>query len=264
MDPMSQKDDPELDEFVIATVRKIFPYGAFCTLDEYGDREAFIHISEVASRWIKNIHEFLKENQKVVARVFRIVPEKNQIDLSLKRVSELDRRRKIESYRKEKRAAKLFEVVEKRIGKPHEQVWKELGEALVDKFGSLYAAFEEAVLSEIALDSIKAPQEWKVILLEVASQNIKKPRVRITGTLNISCRNADGVEVIRGILLGATESLGEGEEAKITYLGAPRYMVVVTAPDYKKAEKVVLAISKKVKDGIKGKDGCVTFEREEK
>jgi translation initiation factor 2 subunit 1 len=261
---MNQKDSPELDEFVIATIRKILPYGAFCTLDEYGGREAFIHISEVASRWIKNIHEFLKEDQKVVARVFRMVPEKNQIDLSLKRVSDLERRRKVESYRKEKRAMKLFELVEKRIGKPHEHVWKEMGEGLVEKFGNLYSAFEEAVLSECSLDSIKAPEGWKDIFKEVASQNIKKPRVRVTGTLTLTCNDSDGVEVIKNVLVSATDGLGEEEEAKITYLGAPRYMVTVTAPDYKKAEKAVATVFKKVKDGIEGRDGCATFEREEK
>jgi len=261
---MSQKDSPEVDEFVMATIRKILPYGAFCTLDEYGNREAFIHISEVASRWIKNIHEFLKEDQKVVARVFRIVPEKNQIDLSLKRVSDIERRRKIESYRKEKRALKLFEVVGKRIGKPHEQVWKEFGEALVDKFGDIYSAFEESVVNESSLDSIKVPSEWKSIFREIGAQNIKKPKVRVTGNLSISCKASDGVEVIKRILLDATEKLGEEGEAKITYLGAPRYMVVVTAPDYKKAEKISSTILKRVKDGMKSKESCVTFEKEEK
>lgn len=257
---MNQKDTPELDEFVIATVRKILPYGAFCTLDEYDNTEAFLHISEVASRWIKNIHEFLKEDQKVVAKVFRMVPEKNQIDLSLKRVSDIEKRRKIEGYRKEKRAAKLFEVMEKRIGKPHEQVWKEMGEELVEKFGNLYSAFEEAVISEYSLDSIKAPEEWKGIFKEIAAQNIKKPRVRITGTLTLTCNDSDGVDVIKSILHSAVEGLGD--EARITYLGAPRYMVAVTAPDYKKAEKTVATVFKKVKDGIKGKDGCATFEEE--
>lgn len=261
---MSQRDEPELDEFVIATVRKILPYGAFCSLDEYGDREAFLHVSEVASRWIKNIHEFLKEGQKIIARVFRIVPEKNQIDLSLKRVSDLERRRKIESYRKEKRAGKLFEVVEKRIGKPHEHVWKEMGAELVENFGSLYSAFEEAARDEKALDAVKAPKEWKAVLREIASQNIKSPRVRITGTLNISSREPDGIDVIRKVLLEAKESGGEDEEVRITYLGAPRYMVAITASDYKKAERIASVVSKKVKEGMKGRDGFAEFEREEK
>ena len=29
-------DMPEQDELVLVTVKKIMPYGAFCSLDEYG------------------------------------------------------------------------------------------------------------------------------------------------------------------------------------------------------------------------------------
>ena len=43
---------PEQDELVLSTVKKIMPYGAFCTLDEYSNREAFVHISEVAPRML--------------------------------------------------------------------------------------------------------------------------------------------------------------------------------------------------------------------
>ena len=80
---MAATDMPEEGELVLATVKKIMPYGAFCTLDEYGNREAFVHISEVAPRWIKNIHEFLHEGQRLVAKVHKLVVEKNQIDLTL-------------------------------------------------------------------------------------------------------------------------------------------------------------------------------------
>src|SRR3989344_3328296 len=106
-------DMPEMDELVLATVKKIMPYGAFCALDEYAGREAFVHISEVAPRWIKNIHEFLHEGQKLVAKVYHIEAEKNQIDLSLKRVTESERKAKMEGSRREKRADKLFEVAVK-------------------------------------------------------------------------------------------------------------------------------------------------------
>ncbi|MEM3555448.1 MAG: translation initiation factor IF-2 subunit alpha [Candidatus Micrarchaeia archaeon] len=258
---MSLKGEPELDEFVIATVKKIFPYGAFCTLDEYDGREAFLHVSEVAPRWIKNIHEFLKEDQKIVARILRIVPEKNQIDLSLKRVSEADRRRKIEDYRREKRAVKLFEIVESRIGKPHEEVWKGMGEELVEKFGNLYSAFEEIVRDKRCVDSLKAPEEWKRVLVEVVCDSIKIPQVKVSGTLNLTCREPDGVEVIKKALSEAKES--GGKNAEIIYLGAPRYKLSVTALDYKKAEKVIDEMVEKVKECMKGKEGAVKFERDE-
>jgi len=34
--------------FVARAVGLILPYGAFCALDEYANRESFMHISEVA------------------------------------------------------------------------------------------------------------------------------------------------------------------------------------------------------------------------
>jgi translation initiation factor 2 subunit 1 len=48
---MAQKY-PEKDKLVIATVTKIMPYGAFLSLKEYEGVEAFMHISEVAPRWM--------------------------------------------------------------------------------------------------------------------------------------------------------------------------------------------------------------------
>ena len=39
-------------------------------------KEAFIHISEVSSGWVKNIRDYVRENQKIVARVLRVNPKK--------------------------------------------------------------------------------------------------------------------------------------------------------------------------------------------
>ena len=44
---------PEEGELVVGTVTSIRNFGAFVTLDEYNGREAFIHLSEVATGWVK-------------------------------------------------------------------------------------------------------------------------------------------------------------------------------------------------------------------
>lgn len=56
---------PDENELVICTISRVFSHGAFAKLDEYNGREGFIHISEIASTWIKNIRDFVKEGQKL-------------------------------------------------------------------------------------------------------------------------------------------------------------------------------------------------------
>ena len=258
---MAKKELPELDEFVIATIKKIFPYGAFCTLDEYESMEAFIHISEVAPRWIKNIHEFLKEGQKIVAKVFRIVPEKNQVDLSLKRVNESERRRKLDSYKKEKRAAKLFELAAKKLGKQYSEIC-DVESKLVSEFGNLYSMFEEVAGDAGRLGKLDISEEWKRILYELASQNIHKPIVKISGVLTLNCSGSDGMEVIKEALSKARGIEEKDAEISIIYLGAPRYMISVVAQDYRKAERIMEDAVSGVEKFMLDKSGKVHIERE--
>ncbi len=39
----------------MATVKEVFDQGAYLTLDEYEGKEGMVHISEIASGWVKNI-----------------------------------------------------------------------------------------------------------------------------------------------------------------------------------------------------------------
>lgn len=255
---------PEKDELVIATIRKIFPYGAFCSLDEYEDREAFIHISEVASRWVKNIHEFLKENQKIVARVHHFLPEKNQIDLSIKRVSESEKKLKLESVKREKRATSLLRVLAKRLKKDPAQFANEMGALLTKEFGGVMDAFEHVAADPESIKKLGLPTEAADAFNEIAGQNIKKPHVEISRMLKISCLQPDGVDIIKGVLASFESMTSENTSVGISYLGAPNYKLRIIAEDYKSAEKMILAIVKKGTEEMKTHQGTVEVVGEEK
>lgn len=252
----NQSKIPEIDELVIATVKKIFPYGAFCELEEYRGREAFIHISEVAPRWIKNIHNFLREGQRVVGRVYRIIPEKNLIDISLKRATEADQKRKLDSYGREKRARKLLEVTQSKMKKPKmalEEVWAQLEGA----YGDVFSALEEAASKgEDAFKKVEVSDDWQKAIIEIAQTNIKKQKKRISGVFTIQIYSPDGVDTIKRALTAT--------KAEITYLGAPHYMVEVEDEDYKRCEKKLKNIVESVTEEISSKDGVCKFERKEK
>ncbi|MGI0151681.1 MAG: S1 RNA-binding domain-containing protein, partial [Thermoplasmata archaeon] len=53
----SRAEYPNEGDFVVATVTSIRNFGAFVKLDQFNDREAFIHLSEVAPGWVKFIRD---------------------------------------------------------------------------------------------------------------------------------------------------------------------------------------------------------------
>ncbi|HII39035.1 TPA: S1 RNA-binding domain-containing protein, partial [Candidatus Micrarchaeota archaeon] len=175
---------PEVGEFVLGTVKKIVPYGAFIFLDEYG-MDAFLHISEVSSGWVRNIRERIKESQKLVLMVTRIDPEKRQVDVSLKKVGEADRKRKLESTQQAKRAEKLLERVAIKLGKTPQLAVKEAGEPLTNEYGELYAAFEALAIGEEPKS--KVGKAWLDAMREVAKAEIKEKFVCERGVLKLKC-----------------------------------------------------------------------------
>lgn len=248
------KDLPDRDELVIGTIKKIFPYGAFCDLQEY-NKEGFIHISEVAPRWIKNIHNFLKEGQRIVGRVHRIVPEKNLIDISLKRVSDIDKQRKLDSYRREKRSTKLIQLIEKKV-KNSTTTPEAIKKELIAVYGEVFSGLEQVSLHGAeALEETKIPKEWATVIIEVSQQSIKHKDKVIIGYLDLRVPSSDGIEVIKKAL--------EVKDVKIIYLGAPRYMITVEGEDYKICEKKLKNVIESVTKSIKKSNGLVSFERKD-
>jgi translation initiation factor 2 subunit 1 len=233
----SQKQElpefPESNELVIAVVKKIAPYGAFCILPEYKNREAFLHISEVAPRWIKNIHEFVSEGQRVVAKVHHVDHQKGQVDISLKRVSDEEKRRKLEHMNQEKRAERLIEVTYNAV-KLKKPTLEEIRNKIIDEYGDLYSLLKDVSEGgEKPLENIDFPQSFKEKLVEVVKKNIKKPVLVISGTADLTCYGGSGIVAIREGITSISKSKG----AVISYLGAPRYKISVTSSEYKSGEK---------------------------
>jgi translation initiation factor 2 subunit 1 len=246
------KGMPDRDELVLATVIKIMPYGAFLSLKEYGGLEAFMHISEVAPRWIKNIHEFISLNQTVVARVHRIDEEKRQIDVSLKRVNEEEKKRKLEAVRRGTRARKLLEVAIKKS--KSRKSFEKLEEEILAEYETLYDFLEEVRDSgDAAFEGIDAKGALKDEITATVKKSVKKPVVEVARLLEVKCYEPDGVGVLRAAL----------GEIGAHYVGPGKYRVRVSAGDYKSANKEMDKIIKSVEKNLKGKD-CEFSEGEEK
>jgi translation initiation factor 2 subunit 1 len=255
---------PEIGELVVATVRRVESYGAYVSLDEYTEREGLLHISEISSRWVRNIRNHVRPGQKVVLQVLRTDPGKGQVDLSLRRVTRDEKRKKIESWKKERKAVTLLTQAAHQLNTETEALFENEGVKLVEHYDSLYEGLEEA--SKRGTDALKeAGVDPKVaeVLSEMAKEKIVVKGVTIQGVFEASTMSSFGLQEIKDVFQKA-EVVAEDNDStiSITTLGAPKYRIQLMAEDYKKAEYALDAVVKFAEDAWENIDGSIAFTRE--
>ena len=259
---MPQRADfPDIGDLVVCSVTNVKNFGAFVTLDEYGGKEGFIHVRDVATGWVKYIRDHVREGQKAVCKVLGVDKEKGHIDLSLKQVNEHARREKIQEWKNEKKADKLLEIVGTKMGKTPEQAYDEVGDKLLKEYGTLYGAFEEVNVNPDALKDLGIDKKWSAAITEVAKENIELPSVTIDGTLELSCPGSDGIDYVKKALAAGPDT--DGIEIKIHYVGAPKYKITVTAEDYKTAEQEMKDSVQRISASVEKHGGSASFKRKE-
>ena len=90
---------------------------------------------------------------------------------------------------------------------------------------------------------------------------IKLPSVEIRGILELVDNSSNGVETIKNILQGFDNT--DQNNIKILYIGAPKYRISVTAPDFKSAEKTLKPILEDMQKNIEKNKVSFKFTREE-
>ena len=249
---------PEEGELIVGTVYRVVSYGAFAKLEEYSGKEAFIHISEVSSGWVKNIRDHVRENQKIVARVLRVNPKKGHVDASLKRIREDQRTKKIQQWKIEQKAEKFLELSAKSLDKNLDTAYNEIGYKIMDIYGDIYGAFETAAdEDEKSLIDEGIDEDWAIAITNVAKNNITPPEVHITGYVDIETYEPNGVEIVREALQAA-----ESDDIQVQCVGAPRYRITVKSTDYILAEKALKNAAEKCIKIIEDSNGKGEFLRE--
>lgn len=253
---------PETGDLVLASVKRITDYGAYVTLDEYG-KEGLLHISEVSSGWVRNIRDFVREGQKTVLKVLRVNTEKGHIDLSLRRVSRHERREKVLSWKRERKADSLLRSVSEKLKIPPEELHSKTAALLEEKFGGIYEGLEKAA-KEGSESLIEAglPQDLATTIAEVAKEKIRLPMVKVKGTMQLQCMKPKGAIHIRDALLNAQKiEKPEGTKIHVYAVAAPKYAIEVLAEDYKEAEKILQEASETAIKTITKAGGTGVFQR---
>jgi translation initiation factor 2 subunit 1 len=248
---------PEEGELVLCTVTSVQFHSVFVQLDEYG-KTGMIHISEVAPGRIRNIRDFVIEGKKVVCKVLKVHLDRGHIDLSLRRVTEMQKRQKITALKQQQNAEKILEHVAKSVGSKPDELFAKVNQKAVELAGSLYGLFQEAVKDESILNQISLSEKERKVLLEVVTQRVKAPEVEVVGKLKVQSYAPDGVEHVKNALKAGLKS--SNNSADVKYLGSGTFRVAVKAPDYKEAEKILDKFVEGATDSIR-KQGVAEFQR---
>ncbi|WP_457548895.1 translation initiation factor IF-2 subunit alpha [Archaeoglobus sp.] len=254
---------PSPGEIVIGTVTRVMDFGAFVSLDEYEGKEGMVHISEVAPGWIKDIRDHVKKGQKVVCKVLSVNPKRGHIDLSIKDVTERQKREKWQEWKNELKAFKWLEIIGEKLGMSREQL-VEIGKKLIKEFDSVHEAFVECAYEGYEVLAKIVGEEFAKEMAEIARENIKPPRVKVMGYFELKSYAGDGVERIRKALMKAYDVIKKfpNIKAEIEYVGAPKYRIVLEADDYKVAEKALKSVVDSVLKTMKKLGGEGDFVRE--
>ena len=249
---------PEEGELVLCTITKIHYHSVFANLDEY-KKSGMIHISEISPGRIRNINDFVREGKIVICKVLKIDNERGHIDLSLRRVSDAQRRLKANQIKQEQKAEKIIEFVAKKININFKDFFDEVSEKIQAEYESIYQGFEDVLNKDGLLEKLGIQKNVSKELKDVILQRIKPPEVKIEGDLNFESFEPDGADIIKDALIKLSEF--SKENISVFYAGGGTFRISVKSDDYKSAEKILedaIAIPTKF---MESHNSTVIFER---
>jgi len=241
---------PREGEVVICRVSSVNPNSVFARIEEY-DKEGMIHVSEVASRWVRDIREFVRENQMVVCRVTRI--DGDHISLSIKRVSREEAASRLNEYKREKKSEKLLELTAKEMGMKLDKAYDEIGNDLIETFGSLTKAFDMAAKGAEVLLKHGVKKDWAKALAEVAAKSKTAKGYETKAMLELVSYRPDGVDAIKAALSKLPK------DVEVKYISAPRYLLVKKGTDRRLMEAELEKAAASVVEELKRSSGSGSF-----
>jgi len=261
-DAQAPQQMPEEGELVIASVNEITPHGVYVSLDEYNKLPAFLHISEIATGWVRDIERYAKPGQKIVLKVIRINRGRREIDLSLRQVSGEERKAKIIEVKKSEKARSILDALKVKLN-ADDKTLRALEDSILVQYDSVYDGFEDiARRGSKALQKLGLDPQKGAIIEAVCIEKIAIPIVEVRGVMDIRVKAPDGIEVIKRALRAGEDLKASGVQVKITYLGTPRYRLTIKAENYKVGERALQNALERIQSTIEKSKGKFAFTRE--
>lgn len=209
----------EVGDVVLATVDRIIGTVVFVKIDSNSkDLEGSIILSEIAPGRIRNIRNYVVPKKKIVCKVLRI--SKDRIDLSLRRVTQKEKKELMEQYKQEKSHKSIIKSV---LGEKANSIIKE-----ILKEERVYDFLQASKTNPKKLEKLVGKKESEKIIDILKKQKQKKAIVK--KILSLTTTKPNGLELIKDLFK-------EIKNAEIKYFSAGKYSIKTEAEDLKTADK---------------------------
>jgi translation initiation factor 2 alpha subunit (eIF-2alpha) len=223
----------EEGDVVLCTVERIEKTIVFVKIHYQGKELAgSIVTSEIAPGRIRNIRNYVVPKKKIVCKVLRTSGER--IELSLRRVTQKDKKEVLEQYRQEKSYMNVIKTILKDNAK------KAIKE--IEKQNTVYDFLEEAKTNPKDLEKIVGKENAEKILKIIKTEKIKKAVLKKEFILTTTKPN--GLELIKKLL----EKI---KNAEIKYISGGKYTIKVESANLKKADNQIEDVFKDIEKQAK-------------
>lgn len=211
----------EEGDLVLCTVDRIVGTVVFVKISLDGKEvEGNIVLSEIAPGRIRNLRDYVVPKKKIVCKVLRI--KSGNIDLSLRRVSQKEKKEVLEREQQEKSYVSVLKGILKE--KAEEAIEK------ISKEDNLVSFLEDAKKDSGKLEKIIGKEDAKKIIEILNTQ--KKKKAIIKKEIHLTTVKSNGITLIKRIL-----EIFKGVNVK--YISAGRYSIETESDDAKTADKKI-------------------------
>ncbi|MFT4311764.1 MAG: S1 RNA-binding domain-containing protein [Candidatus Woesearchaeota archaeon] len=228
---------PSEGEIVLCTVTKIMSHSVFVVLNQYGNRSAILHISEVSPGRIRNLRDYVKEGKQIICKVLSYNERRGHIDVSLRRVGESLRMQFSNHIKQEQSVEKLLELFCKEQKLDMKAVITQMHEAIAKDYEFIYQACREYVQGIYDLKKSGLSPAKHKLFLELVKSRIKPPKVEIVAKLKLISFAGDGLFKVREAVTQAMNS--DTKNLHVTYGGGGNYVFRIVTEDFKHAQKIL-------------------------
>jgi translation initiation factor 2 subunit 1 len=270
----SRNKFPREGEFVVVKVADIQNQYVYVDLEDFEGlpseerARGMIHVSEISSRWIKNIRNYVRIGQRIVLRVVRTDETKGHVDLSLRRVNSAQKKNRIKEWKYATKFEMLltFLAEEKKISL--DEAYEIIGFPVLEIFRDNYQETIED-LKENGIETLKdienLPDDIKESFLKIVDENVEISTVSIIGKIKLIFTSENGIDLIKDVLKEAKKVIIKPKETrklKISYIAAPFYRVEITSKDYLDAENILSEALEIVEEKANKYNGTYDFIRD--